>query len=522
VLVGSHALDSATHTSGFLTNNYVPFISNTGAIMQNSPIVLDATHTMVGIGIVPTKSLVLNQASASDGFQLTGMSINGTNTGTGFLQALGVNLLGNKQCWFGDPDYAGLSTGSFIRYFIYNGIPTLDAVRGDGLAYTALNIGVVSSAVSVNFVGSLSMQGYGANNCWFANNIWYSPTGWKYILAGFANQFYFNNGVLNYITCASGAAGAAATPATVFSIANNGQLTAAYYSTAGILHNSAAGLISSGLVVNADCGAMGTEHDIPFFGATGFTSSPLKVDATHALVGLGGVPAYLFDIQKVSANYGDVLQRIFAYGNNEQSPYLAFQKSRGASVGTLTETVNNDYLGIITAAGVNSSSAAANGACIYFRQTGAAGPTYLGGNILFLCGTNAAAVAEVARITATGVGIGGTPTSTLHSFGSFAAKSPTTVSGSTYAVLTTDYSLLCTYTANNTTLTLPAAASFVGRILWVKIQSASGYFIYSDANNVVPFAGGAAQNVILYGTTGPIWAKLQSDGSNWIMIARGS
>jgi hypothetical protein len=97
----------------------------------------------VGIGTPnPTKSLVLNQKSATDGFQFTGQSIAGPSTGTGFVASLGLNSLGNKQLWLGDVDYLGLTTGGFTRYGVYNGIPRLDAVRGDGAIRTKLLLGV--------------------------------------------------------------------------------------------------------------------------------------------------------------------------------------------------------------------------------------------------------------------------------------------------------------------------------------------------------------------------------------------
>lgn len=97
----------------------------------------------VGIGIAnPTKSLVLNQKSTTDGFQLTGQSIAGTNTGTGFLMALGNNSPNNKQMWFGDPDYAGNPAGSFLRYYVDSGVTSvLDAVAGDGVLRKRLFLG---------------------------------------------------------------------------------------------------------------------------------------------------------------------------------------------------------------------------------------------------------------------------------------------------------------------------------------------------------------------------------------------
>jgi hypothetical protein len=69
------------------------------------------------------------------------------------------------------------------------------------------------------------------------------------------------------------------------------------FTTAGVLHNAVTtGLISSSAVVNADLGAIITEHYIPFAGATGFTATSLRVDATHAKVGLGVDPIDIFNV----------------------------------------------------------------------------------------------------------------------------------------------------------------------------------------------------------------------------------
>ncbi len=70
--------------------------------------------------------------------------------------------------------------------------------------------------------------------------------------------------------------------------------------------------------------------------------------------------------------------------------------------------------------------------------------------------------------------------------------------------------------AGSLTITLPAAASFSGRILRVKTIAAQT--VVSASSNVVPLAGGAAGTAILAATAGK-WADLQSDGSNWIIMA---
>ena len=109
--------------------------------VKDNVFIVDTTNARVGINGVPTTSLTLTQKATTDGFIFTGMSIGGVDTGTGCVVALGYNALANKQLWFGDVDYLGLSTGYFNRLVISTGAPLWDVVRGDNLAYGALNLG---------------------------------------------------------------------------------------------------------------------------------------------------------------------------------------------------------------------------------------------------------------------------------------------------------------------------------------------------------------------------------------------
>jgi len=69
--------------------------------------------------------------------------------------------------------------------------------------------------------------------------------------------------------------------------------------------------------------------------------------------------------------------------------------------------------------------------------------------------------------------------------------------------------------AGTLTATLPAAASFTGRTLVIKTIQAQT--VVSASSNVVPQVGGAAGTAILAATAGK-WARLISDGSNWIVM----
>lgn len=89
-----------------------------------------------------------------------------------------------------------------------------------------------------------------------------------------------------------------------------------------------------------------------------------------------------------------------------------------------------------------------------------------------------------------------------------------TNTGATYTVLTSDHTIIQTTAAS--TYTLPAAGSFTGRILHLVTQFAGT--VISASSNVVPLAGGAAGTAILPAVAGS-WAILQSNGTNWVIIA---
>ena len=70
--------------------------------------------------------------------------------------------------------------------------------------------------------------------------------------------------------------------------------------------------------------------------------------------------------------------------------------------------------------------------------------------------------------------------------------------------------------ASSCIVTLPAASAWTGRIVYFKTIQAQT--LVSASSNVVPLTGGAAGTAILAATAGK-WAKLVSDGSNWIIMA---
>lgn len=89
------------------------------------------------------------------------------------------------------------------------------------------------------------------------------------------------------------------------------------------------------------------------------------------------------------------------------------------------------------------------------------------------------------------------------------------VAAATYTVVDADW----TITVNNAgtcTVTLPAAASYTGRV--INLRTITANTVVSASSNVVPRIGGAAGTAILAASAGA-WAQLQSDGTNWQIVA---
>lgn len=126
------------------------------------------------------------------------------------------------------------------------------------------------------------------------------------------------------------------------------------------------------------------------------------------------------------------------------------------------------------------------------------------------------AATQMTRLTTGGLRIGSTianATSPLMVEGPVATPITTITADTT---ITTAHSTIISNRGATNTLTLPNPATCVGRKY--HIVTIQAFTVVSASSNVVPRTGGAAGTAILAATDGA-WAIIQSDGSNWILIA---
>jgi len=87
---------------------------------------------------------------------------------------------------------------------------------------------------------------------------------------------------------------------------------------------------------------------------------------------------------------------------------------------------------------------------------------------------------------------------------------------------TTGSLIILTSSVSTCFLTLPAASTYPGRWLYIKQGASPACSVSSNSSNVVLLGATAAQTVIISVSTSGQWANIQSDGTNWQVMARGN
>lgn len=213
----------------------------------------------------------------------------------------------------------------------------------------------------------------------------------------------------------------------------------------------------------------------------------MRISST-GLVGIGTTPNVLLDVLNPSTAASSETARFRS--DTAATPYVSF--FNGASrTGIIQYSASNLFL---TADANKNVQITTTGAGVLTQSTGGS---------------------ERFRIDSSGnVGIGTTTNlSTLTINGPIAPKGSTDVNAATYTVATTDSSLR--FTTTNCTVTLPAAASFPGRILWLNTVTANS--VTSNASNVIPLGSNTAGTAIFAATAGK-FAMIQSNGTNWVTM----
>lgn len=101
--------------------------------------------------------------------------------------------------------------------------------------------------------------------------------------------------------------------------------------------------------------------------------------------------------------------------------------------------------------------------------------------------------------------------------GSLIPRLPANISGTTFNRTTNEDTSVVFATAATCTVTLGAASAYPGVVLHLK--NINTQIIQSASNNVVPYAGGPAMSDIFLAVAGPKFATLQSNGSDWVIMA---
>ena len=119
------------------------------------------------------------------------------------------------------------------------------------------------------------------------------------------------------------------------------------------------------------------------------------------------------------------------------------------------------------------------------------------------------------RITSGTASLSSLTVSGAATFGVVAGAAPGALKTANFSVGDTETFIICNG-AGSLTATLPAAASWPGRSIYIKTIAAQT--VVSASSNVKPIGSNTAGTAILAASAGA-WALLVSDGTNWVVMA---
>ena len=397
--------------------------------------------------------------------------------------------------------------------------PTTGTVTSVGQTFTGGLISVAGSPVTGSGTLALTVAGTSGGVPYFS-----SASTWASSTALAANALVIGGG--------AGVAPATTTTGT-------GVVTALGVNTgtagAFVVNGGALGTPSSGTVTNLT----GTAS-ININGTVGATTPTTGVFTTLVANTSAGVGT----IAPAGSNFynaKNITGATSAYGNftsaTIQSDVTANARGYTSFLGTAAASFSTAIQHFYAGQGTIGAGSTVNSQIGYYSETNLLGAT---NNYGFVAGNTAAVTAGKTAYgffssvnTATGggtawgffangtannyfggnVGISRTPTTNLDVNGSIAFRAPSLTNAATYTVATTDVSLRFTTTA--CTVTLPAAASFTGRVLY--LNNVTAIAVTSASSNVIPLGSNTAGTAILAATAGK-FAMIQSDGTNWITM----
>lgn len=291
--------------------------------------------------------------------------------------------------------------------------------------------------------------------------------------------------------------GAAATPSVTFT----GDLNTGVFSpTADTVAISTGGTERLRVSSAGNVGIATTNPIYPL--SIGDVTAPTGLPALNVFVSTDAAAGHLITVRKCSSS---------AAGN---SPNISQLRARGTAAAPLV-VQSGDAIGAQTFYGYDGATYRFV-SVINAYVDGVPGLSDMPGRLVFFTTPDGSATTvERVRIDNQGnFGIGTAANlSRLSVAGPIALQSPSTVNAATYTVAITDSSLR--FTTTNNTLTLPAAASFPGRILYLNTITANS--VTSAISDVIPLGSNTAGTAILAATAGK-FSMLQSDGTNWITM----